>query len=305
MQYNGKHCIVTGGSGFIGQNLVNALIREGAIVHVIDNFSYGGSRIHIHPDAQVYTGNVMYEESFNQLPDQEYAYLFHFAGPSSVIFFNKTPRYCIYETVLGLVRAMDYCSKRSIKLIFPSSGSVYAGIEPPHAEHSKLNTDAINTYAETKYYLEQVQHVYRFKCDSLALRIFAGYGEQEGHKGEAASVVYSFCKAMREGKSPVIFGDGTQTRDFIYSADLVDAIMALAETCNEKVINIGTGASISFQDLVQNINESMGTSIEPTYVAKPTAYLEKTQADTSRLHQYFQKPITPIGYGIERILSQM
>ena len=82
MQYSGKHCIVTGGSGFIGQNLVRTLIREGAIVHVIDNFSYGASRSAIHADAYIYPGDVIYEESFTQLPDREYTYLFHFAGPS-------------------------------------------------------------------------------------------------------------------------------------------------------------------------------------------------------------------------------
>ena len=209
----------------------------------------------------------------------------------------------MYETIVGLVRAMDYCSKHSIKLIFPSSGSVYAGIKPPHTEQSVLNIKAINTYAETKYYLEHLQYLYRFHCDSLALRIFAGYGESEGHKHDAASVVYSFCKTMRAGERPVIFGDGTQSRDFIYITDLVDTILNLSHTCQERLVNIGSGTSISFKNLVDTINAHMGTSIQPLYVRKPRMYLETTKADTSLLHHYFHKSLTPIEHGIEQILS--
>lgn len=305
VDYKGKNCIVTGGSGFIGQNIVNALIQHEAHVYVIDNFSYGAKKSSVHRDAYVYPGNVATYESFARLPNIEYKYLFHFASPSSIILFNQNPNTCVQETVSGFMNALEYCSKRSIRLVFPSSGSLYAGTALPQKETSIVNLSAINAYAKTKHTLEQIQYARGEECDTLALRIFAGYGPSETHKNDIASVVYSFCKTMHAGESPVIFGNGTQERDFIYISDLANAIITLAEHCNEKVINIGSGKSISFTDLVTTINSVIGAIIKPIYVESPNGYLERTLADTSLLKQYFNQTITPTEEGIANILRSL
>src|SRR3989344_4920651 len=113
MNYNGIHCLVTGGAGFIGQHLVTALIERGAQVHVLDNFSYGAARSSIHPKAHIHEGDVTRYESFANLPQIEYSYVFHFAAPSSVMLFTKNPEQCIHETVAGFLNALKFCSQRS------------------------------------------------------------------------------------------------------------------------------------------------------------------------------------------------
>ncbi len=303
--YTGLHCIVTGGAGFIGQNLVNALLQQGAHVYVIDNFSYGAKRSSIHPSAHIYPGDIASYASFQKLPKKEYSYLFHFAGPSSVLLFNKTTDQCINETVQGFQNALQYCALRSIKLVFPSSGSLYAGTATPQKETSPLYTNNMNIYAKTKYQLEQIQESYSAQCDMLGLRIFAGYGPSENHKGDIASVLYSFCKQIHARQRPTIYGNGDQERDFIYISDIVDAILTLAQCCNEKLVNIGSGTSTSFKDLISEINRVAERNIEPIYIDKPSGYLEKTLADISLLKKYFNQPLTPLSKGITHIMQSL
>lgn len=303
--YKGRSCIVTGGAGFIGQNIVRALIGMGAHVYVIDNFSYGAKRSNIHTNAHIFEGDIATYESFTSLPDIEYAYVFHFAGPSSIVHFTKTPGICMNETVLGMQHAIDFCSKRSIKLIYPSSGSLYAGTRSPQKETSQINADALNIYAKTKLHLEQLQRENTARCTMLALRIFAGYGPSETHKDDAASVIYSFCKIIHNKEQPILYGNGQQVRDFIYISDIVDAIITLAVNCNEQVVNIGSGISISFKELIAIINSIAGTTIEPIYMQKPDHYLEKTLADASKLKKYFNQPLISIERGIENVIQSL
>ncbi|OGY33146.1 MAG: hypothetical protein A3C02_00960 [Candidatus Andersenbacteria bacterium RIFCSPHIGHO2_02_FULL_45_11] len=279
------------------------LMERGANVYVLDNFSYGAKKSNIHTGTHIFEGDVSIFQSFLELPKIEYAYLFHFAGPSSIVLFQQTPEKCIRETVSGFLNATDFCSQRSIKLIFPSSGSVYSGTTLPQQEHSRLNIDAMNTYARSKYALEHLQAAYGTTLRSTALRIFAGYGTSEDHKGDTASVVYSFCKKIGNNERPVIYGNGNQKRDFIYIEDLVNAILTLAEHCDEPVVNIGSGTSISLTELVSVINKISGTALEPIYAEKPTGYLEKTHADISILKRYYTEPMTPITQGIEQVMK--
>jgi UDP-glucose 4-epimerase len=179
--------------------------------------------------------------------------VYWFAAPSSQILFNYAPDYCYAETVGGFLNVLSFCEENNIRLVYPSSGNVYT-----------LN----NEYAKCKKELEEIQEAFESK-NVLALRIFAGYGH-EYLKGEYASVVYQFTKQMFHGKRPIIFGDGTQTRDFIYVEDIVDNILAQEGT---GVVDIGTGIATSFNDLVRIINEELKTNIQPIYVDKPPDYI--------------------------------
>lgn len=111
---------------------------------------------------------------------------------------------------------------------------------------------------------------------ALGLRIAAGYGPNEGHKGEYASVVYQWCQLMKKGQRPTIFGDGTQTRDFIYIDDIITNIHELAKAHTTGIVELGTGINTSFNEVVHTINKVLGTKIEPIYVSKPKQYVEST-----------------------------
>jgi len=195
-------------------------------------------------------------------PRPDLDYLFLFGSPSSNIVFDQNIDYCFEETVNSFLNAVQFCRDNHIKLIYPSSATVY-----------NKNT----TYARCKAVLEEIHQAYG--GDILGLRIFAGYGPGEAHKGDYASIVYKFCKEMKQGKRPVIWGDGTQTRDFIYIDDIIDNIL---DAKDEKgILDIGTGKNISFNEIVAAINRELNTNIEPVYIEKPTRYVNETPCKNS------------------------
>lgn len=195
-----------------------------------------------------------FPDAYNYLR-KDLDYVFWFAAPSSQILFNYAPTYCYAETLSGFQNVLGFCMENNIKLIYPSTAS-YG-----------------NEYAQCKMDLETLQEQCEYK-NVLGLRIYAGYGPLEAHKGEYASVVYQFCKRMKEGKQPIIYGNGKQTRDFVFIDDIVDNIVENIDKTG--VIELGTGVNHSFNDIVQIINEELKTDLSPVYITKPESYIEET-----------------------------
>jgi UDP-glucose 4-epimerase len=189
-------------------------------------------------------GDMALKETWDKLPS-DIEYIFHFAAPSSITLFNRTPEKCYGETVFGMYYALEYAKKNKIKkLIYPSSGSNYAGNPMPHKEDIYIKPR--NLYAAGKVACEGLANSYSDYVKSIGLRIFASFGPGEEWKGEFASAVYLFIRDVMNDKSPVIFGDGKQTRDFIYIEDVADGIIVAAETDYIGIVNIGTGRQTSF-----------------------------------------------------------
>lgn len=300
----GKKIVITGVCGFIGRNLVLRL-KDGNEIIGVDNFEYSDKNQckDLLKDIMFIEGDVSKKETFDKLPS-DVDYVFHFGAPSSIILFNKNLHHCYEETVLGLLNAFEFAKKNSIKkVVFPSSGSIYSGNNPPHAEH--VYPKPRNSYGAAKMACEAIASSYKDFVDSIGLRIFAGYGPGEELKGDFASVVYLFIRDIVKNKSPVVFGDGTQTRDFIFIDDVVDAIIKSAETTYIGIINVGSGISTSFNDVIKTINDILGRDVKPTYVHKEKNYVEKLQADTRLMKDILKiKPI-PLRDGIERFLRYL
>lgn len=206
-------------------------------------------------------------------------YIFHFGSPSSQRLFDED-YHCISETIEGFVKACEYAKRHRCKLIFPSSSTVYEAKLP---------------YGHTKLALESIVRAYNI--DYLALRIFAGYGPGEGHKGNYASPIYQFASDMVAGKRPIVFGDGTQTRDFVYIDDIVRTIVDNLRKSG--TIDIGTGVTISFNDVISMINSHLHKKIEPIYVEKPNIYVENTVCHNPL------KESTPIYEGIYKVIRSL
>lgn len=233
-----------GRNGFIGKALLKKLELEG---HMVFNY--------LRPDVEV---------------------VYWFAAPSSQLLFNYAPQYCMNETIMGFQNVLSFCIEHKIKLVYPSSATVY-----------NLN----NLYAQTKKKLEVIQNSAEYQ-NILGLRIFAGYGNEE-HKSEYASIVYQFAKDIKGGRQPIIYGDGSQTRDFVYIDDVVDSIIKL--TPETGIRDIGTGIDTSFNKVINLINETLGTDVEPIYTTKPSKYILDTPCNNP-----IEKPIS-IREGIFRI----
>lgn len=196
---------------------------------------------------------------FETTPNKNSHRIFFFGSPSSVILFNKNIDYCFRETINSFLEVCSLARQNNAYLIYPSSATV---------------NNKNNSYARCKAALEEIAQGYGIK--SLGLRISASYGAGEGHKGEYASIVYQWCKQMKQGKQPIIWGDGTQTRDFIYIDDVIDNIMELVDSQKEGIYEIGTGINTSLNEVVATINKVLGTDIKPKYIPKPDSYIQET-----------------------------
>lgn len=301
--YKNKNIIVTGGGGFIGQNLVNALVNLGANVYVIENFLFGAKRENINPKAIIVEGDIRSHETFLRLPSMEYDLFFHFAAPSSITLFKRNLSDCADITISGFMNAINFCARNNIRLVYPSSGSLYAGVKTSQDEKAIIDWEVINSYAKCKYILEKIADTYRPAVDSIGLRIFASYGCEEKQKGEFASVVYMFCKDMFDGKRPVIWGDGTQERDFVFIEDVIKIILDIAPSCKEKIINIGSGEATSFNKVIKAISEELNIGIKPEFIEKPMSYLEKTLSDNTTLKKYHQEKMQKLYEGVKKIIK--
>lgn len=188
--------------------------------------------------------------------------IYYFDSPSSNILFDENLEWCVRKTVGGFIDLLDRVKKTGEYLVYPSSATVY-----------NKNTH----YAKTKSILEELVDIYGLQDQTLGLRIAAGYGPGEKHKGRFASVVYQWCHQMMNGERPVIYGDGTQTRDFIFEDDIADAIAKFSKEGRTGIVDIGTGVNTTFNEVVQTINYVLGKNIQPIYVEKPKNYVPETK----------------------------
>lgn len=300
--------LVTGGAGFLGSVVTNKLLNDHHDVIVVDNLMYGDEQ-HIDKRAKYFCLDVRDKKTWRKLEKYQFDIVFHFASPSSIILFKQDFSDCMNNTIQGFINAVDFCSKKKIKLVYPSTGSLYSGVLEAQKEDVNLHYDVLNEYALGKNVLEKIAFAYKNDVDITAFRIFATYGENEFHKGEFASIVYLFAKDIINDKQPVIWGDGTQTRDFIYQDDVAKCIVELSLS-NNTLINLGSGISVSFNDIIKIINEITDKNIKPIYVDKPINYLESTKADISFLKKLYYNDdskykFTSIYDGIKKMIESM
>jgi len=309
MKWKNKLVLVTGVTGFIGSNLTKELLRRGAEITGIDNFSYidvkiARKKLTFLGEIEIVKGNVARKDTWKKVKG-DFDYVFHFAAPSSITLFNRYPRKCYEETVFGMWNALEFSKENNVKkLIYPSSGSVYAGNKYPHKEN--IYPKPRNLYAAAKIACEGLANSYSDFVDSVGLRIFAGYGPGEEWKRDFASVVYLFIKDIMNDKSPIIFGDGEQKRDFIYIEDVVKAVIRAAEIKYTGIINVGTGKPVSFNRVVEIINCELGKEIEPKYIGRPSNYVEELKADTKLMKRILGiEKTTKIEAGISKFIRYL
>ncbi len=272
--------LVTGGTGFIGSNLVEALVDDYEVT-VLDNFHTGSmdNLAAVSRDITVIKGSCNDAMSFGLKPD----IIFHLGIPSSSPMYKRNPL-LMGEAINGMVNIMELARHAgSQKVILASSSSLYNGITPPHRENMEIKVT--DYYTEARLAMERLAELYHmlYGIDYAALRFFSVYGPHEEAKRQYANMISQFLWEMRAGTAPVIFGDGTQTRDFVYVKDLVDGII-LASRKGTGILNLGTGKAYSFNDVINVLNHKLGTKIQPVYRDNPISnYVMHTLADTSKM----------------------
>jgi nucleoside-diphosphate-sugar epimerase len=293
MKWSNKLVLLTGAAGFIGSHLLKRLMSLNAEVLAVDDLSVGTKENIKFFGGELYLLDVAGENFFDLMKGYDLDFIFHFGAPSSVILFNKYPESMFRKTTSGFLNIMELALETKCrKIIYPSSGSVYGNASPPQREDSIPKP--VNLYGIAKLTCERIADYYsRIKgVRSIGLRIFAGYGPGEDHKGEIASPVTIFLKSILRGESPIIFGNGTQSRDFVYIDDIIEATVRCAEREVPSILNVGSGRAYSFNDVVKLINELLRKDVKPKYLMKPAGYLEKTQADITLMKNYLD--INPV-----------
>jgi len=306
-KWSNKTILITGGAGFIGKNLAAKLLNENAKVYILDDFSYApfsNVKNNVMNSAELIIADVSDSLQFNEsLSKKDIDFIFHFAAPSSVVLFNRDPVKCFNKTVAGILNVFYYAREKDVqKVIFPSSGSVYGELPPPQSEDQ--NPRPVNLYGIAKLTTEYIAHYFAEHVKYLVLRIFAGYGLGEEHKGDYASPVTLFLDSIVNNKPPIIYGDGSQSRDFVYVDDVVNAVLRSAESSFSRgVMNVGSGRSHTFNEAVSMINELLGKEIKPKYVKKPEFYLEKTCADIRRMKEILSLDPLDLYDGLKKYLE--
>jgi UDP-glucose 4-epimerase len=266
--------LVTGGAGFIGSNLVLELFNQGASITVLDNFSTGSARNLEGLEKKI----KIIEASCSRILDLEVDspdVVFHFGIPSSSPMYRENPE-LVGESIGEFVKVFEFAKHVGAKVVYASTSSVYRGCEKPYRED--VQTKPFDFYTEARLAMERLAQVYYqlHDVESVGLRLFSVYGPHERAKGKYANVITQ----MILNDEFTIYGDGSQTRDFIYVKDVVRAALLASEKKGVMILNIGTGRETSFKEVAEIIQKMKPLKIK--YEPNPLKnYVQETVADTS------------------------
>lgn len=265
--------LVTGGAGFIGSNLVDALIDAGYEVDVVDNLSTGKEE-NLNPKAKFIKYDIRDEPFWYLVRHEPYRYVFHTAAMARIQPSIKDPILSNQHNVDGTLEVLEFCRFSGAKLIFSSSSSVFSGEETPTKEDSPKKPR--NPYALQKLINEQYIDLYRdlYGISAVTLRYFNVYGERQLLEGAYTTVLGVFLKQKSEGLPLTITGDGEQRRDFTYVGDVVRANLMAIDW--EGDFNIGRGKNYS----VNQIADMVGG--EKIYIDARLGEVKETLADNTK-----------------------
>jgi nucleoside-diphosphate-sugar epimerase len=282
--------LVTGGAGFIGSHIAEALCRRGVKVVVLDNLSLGAvanlAWKRNGDDLEFVQGEVSDEKLTKQLM-AGCDWVFHEAAmpsvPRSVAEPIKSNIENLDAALQMLVLARDAGVKR---FLFASSSAIY-GDSPSASKHEQLPPNPLSPYALQKYGAEKYGQLFHqlYGLTTVSLRYFNVFGPRQAFDSPYSGVIAKFCTIMLAGKQPLIYGDGLQSRDFTYIDNVVAANLAAADAPAEKVagrvFNIAGGQSISLLQLVAELNRLTKQSLQPRFEPPRSGDVKTSQADVS------------------------
>lgn len=269
--FQGRTVCVTGGAGFIGSHLVEALLERGATVRVVDDLSSG--RLEVlppsNPGLSVFEGSIL-DSRLLQRALAGCELVFHHAALVSVHESLDRPDDYRRVNVDGTRRVLEESASAGVRrLVYAASCSAYGNVLGlPQRETDPV--DPTSPYASTKLAGERLVegHASVSGLDTVRLRYFNIFGPRQSHESAYAAVVPNFIAALESGRTPVIYGDGRQTRDFIHVLDVVDANL-LAAACpgplRGRVINIGSGRRVSILEVLESLAVAYGRPVVPDH----------------------------------------
>jgi UDP-glucose 4-epimerase len=303
--------LVTGAAGFIGSTLVDRLLAEGHTVVGVDDLSSGRSENIVsaerHDGFEFAKADIVSADLIGLLADTRPEVVFHLAAQISVKLSVDDPQFDSSVNVVGTVRLAEAARRAGVrKIVHTSSGGSIYGTPPTYPTSEDIPTDPSSPYAASKVagevYLNMYRNLYGLQCSHIAPGNV--YGPRQDPHGEAG-VVAIFSRALLAGKPTKIFGDGTDTRDYVFVDDVVDAfVKASGEAGDGQRFNVATGTETSTRQLHSVIAKAAGAADEPEFHPPRLGDLRRSCLDISRARQVLGwAPGVDIDEGVARTVD--
>jgi len=275
-----KNILITGGAGFIGANLCLELEKRypQARISAIDDFRASCFKNLLGFKGDVLAYDVSDKAWTRVFKDQPIDVIFHLASITDTTVLDE--KKMMFDNVEGFRNVLELACQKKAALVYASSAAVYGSQDTPMKIEDAGAPN--NIYGFSKWAMENLARTYFDRLKIMGLRYFNVFGPREYFKGAAASMIYQLYTQMASGRRPRIFKMGEQRRDFVYVKDVVRAtILALSAKVNT-VVNVGTGQSTSFNEVIDALNTALGTRLEPDYFDNPYDFYQSfTEADIS------------------------
>lgn len=282
-----KNVLVTGGLGFIGSHIVDNLISDNNVT-IIDNLTTGTLKNlnkPEHDNLEIVEEDIRYANLDDLTSGKDY--VFHLAAMTSVPLSVEKPVECseinLDSTVKLLKSAVDNDVK---KFIFSSSSSVYGqnkNMPLKETEPPMPTSPYASSKASCELYLRSFYDSYGL--DYTSLRYFNIFGPRQDKNSQYAAVIPNFINAILKDEQPVIYGDGEQTRDFVYVEDIVNANIAAAKSDYNGIVNVASGENLTINQLYEIIKNNLNSEIEPKYLPPRTGDIKHSLADITNMEK--------------------
>lgn len=280
--------LVTGGAGFIGAHLVRWLTRQGHTVRVLDNLSTGQRRRLAQPGSaiELIEGDIC-DMATVQRASSGAELVFHLAALVSVVQSVEAPLLTHRVNATGTLHVLEAARQaRSRRVVVMSSSAIYGDTEHVPV-HEAVCPQPLSPYASTKLAAEQAAQLYSriYNLETVVLRGFNIYGPEQDPASPYAAVIPRFVAALQRGSQPVIYGDGLQSRDFVFVDDMVQALWAAATVPGiaGQVFNVGSGTASTVLELAHLLGSVMGMPVQPRFEPPRAGEVRHSCADVTQI----------------------
>jgi nucleoside-diphosphate-sugar epimerase/dTDP-glucose pyrophosphorylase len=289
-----KNILIVGGAGFIGSHLAEELSKENNVV-VVDNLFLGSmdNLEKIKEKIKFYNQDYTDGEFMKKIiVENNIDYIYHFGGFSSAPMFDENESKGYDANISGFASLLRACLNTNVKrVLYASSSSIYGSME---VQEESMKVFPPNFYSITKYAMEHTARLFHemYGLESIGFRFFSVYGKNEKHKKQFANLISQFLWDIQEGRQVIIYGDGTQTRDFTYVDDIVFALSKGMEVDGEfakaSYYNVGTSETHNLNELVKILEDETGKKANVKYIENPIKnYVKHTKASTGKIERDF------------------
>ncbi|MGO9079938.1 MAG: NAD-dependent epimerase/dehydratase family protein [Streptosporangiaceae bacterium] len=295
--------LVTGGAGFIGSHLTDALLARGDEVSVVDDLS-AGKRKRLDDRAVLHEASIIDAAGLADIVAWERPELIcHLAAQIDVRASVTRPAFDAHVNVVGTLNVLEAARAAGVRVLMCSSGGALYGRDAPIPSMEDVLPLPESPYGVGKYCAEQYVDLYNrlHGTRHSVLRLANVYGPRQDPAGEAG-VVPIFCSRALAGAPPTVYGDGKQTRDYVYVSDAVAAFLASADRNRPGTWNIGTGTEVSVLELAALIGTAAGRAVEPEFASPRPGELQRSALASERAARDLGwRPVTALAAGVSRV----